>query len=436
MKCIYCDKDSTKSQRKDGRCPKCKRMFAYEPFEMATLYCQKCSDRNPVSTLAGNICRNCGTKIKYSVKRYNKAVISDKAFAAAINAVSEGNTLFFTPKQLYYQLFRPRTKPRDIKVGGAVGGAFGTIMRFFYFTLIIAAFILIFLNADTVQGIGVVVPYLIGLGTAFVLLAGLHIIVKGMLPSAQKVKSLADRPLMNYDYFKTTLLDRWIQVHGMPAKMLPEGGRPRPAGRQPAAPDVAQYSFDRLLVVDSDETADMLLANNLHFETNTPIVSINAYPQDVFENVMDMVRRNPNLKVFCLHDATPEGCLLPLRLREDARWFSNAQIKVLDIGLRPRNVGKLTFMQVSKVETKRALPPELERMLTPGERKWLEGGNRGELAALKPASLMKSVYQTFRNAPQEEQRLQQMVANDPRGFFQTALSAPPNNAPLAPPPQK
>jgi hypothetical protein len=428
MKCIYCDKDSRKSDRKDGRCPKCKRMFAFEPYEVTVLTCHNCGERNNVVSPFGNKCIKCGTKIKYNTNRVSKVIITDKAFAGAINAVSDGNTLFFTPKQLYYQLFRPRTKPRDIKIGGSSGGGFSTVMKLLYFLLIVGAIAGIIASG----GFSAAATTLIGLGAVFALLAGTHITVNGLLPRARKVKTLADRTPLSYQMFKSIMLERWVQTHGLPPKMLPEGGRARPAGRQPAAPDVAQYSFDRLLVVDSDETADMLLANNLHFETNTPIVSINAYPQDVFENVMGMVRRNPNLKVFCLHDASPEGCRLPIRLREDPRWFPNAQITILDIGLRPRNVGKLTAMQIAKLEPSKVLPPDLIRILTQGERKWLESGNRGELAAIKPSSLMKSVYQTFRNATQEEQHLKQLITNDPRGFFQTALPAPPNSAPIQP----
>jgi hypothetical protein len=419
MKCIYCAKDSRKAERKDGRCPKCKRMFAFEPYEQTFMTCQSCAEVNPVTKLFGNSCRRCRTKIKNTGKNIQKLMITDRAFQIAVQNVSDGGTLFYTPHQLYYQLFRPKTKPKDIKIGGASGGGFSGLAILLYVLLAASAF------AGLVFALGAV--YWILLATIFAVTVGVHLIVKGLLPSPQKVKTLAERPSLGYGDFQHIMLNRWVQTHGLPPKMLPEGGRARPADRQPTAPDVAQYSFDRLLVVDKDETVDMLLANNLHFETNTPIVSINGYPQDVFQNVMSMVRRNPNLKVFALHDASPEGCLLPIRLREDPNWFPNPQIMIFDTGLRPRNVGKLTAMQITRGEPVRNLPPELNRTLSPGERRWLSAGNRGELAALKPSALMKSIYQTFRNAAQEEPRLRASAANDPRGFFQTN---PPTNTAL------
>jgi hypothetical protein len=37
-------------------------------------------------------------------------VLTDKAFAAAITAVSDDRTLFYTPRQLYYQVMRPKLR--------------------------------------------------------------------------------------------------------------------------------------------------------------------------------------------------------------------------------------------------------------------------------------------------------------------------------------
>ena len=64
------------------------------------------------------------------------------------------------------------------------------------------------------------------------------------------------------------------------------------------------------MVCDSDSIAQMLIANNFHFENNCAVLSIAGYPQSIFSTVLDMLRRNQSLKVYALYDATPAGVSL------------------------------------------------------------------------------------------------------------------------------
>jgi hypothetical protein len=208
----------------------------------------------------------------------------------------------------------------------------------------------------------------------------------------------------------------------------------RPALQSQTAPDLEQYSFDRLLVVDKPETVDVLLANNLHFETNMPIVSLDGYPQDVFDEVLKAVRRNPNLKVFVLHDTDVKGCVLPLRLREYSFWFPQPNITVIDLGLTPRQVAAQPALMLQKQNPLESLPPELNRSLSPGERRWLQAGNYAELANFKPSRLMRAIFQSLQRTAEEEQRLKADAASDPRGFFQT--NQPPERPLTGQPPER
>jgi hypothetical protein len=429
MKCIYCNTDSTYRERSDGSCKRCHRRFAFEPKTMNKQF-----------------------------------VLTDKAFQAAINAVSEKDTLFFTPRQLYYQLLSLKVKPPKQSQRALPG--FAAVFFVIFFSIWIPGFVggmaSSFTGNNTILLLlaGIVPPTLIGLllakrfvpliGIAFWLstiigelvalftknwqtglVIGIGLFVIGLLlrflvptPRGKGAKKLigklAKRPPISYDYFKTTLLDRWLAVHGQPIKMLPEGGRLRPALHNQSESDMQQYSFDRLLVVDKAETVDVLLANNLHFETNMPIVSLDGYPQDVFPEVLKTVRRNLNLKVFTLHDTDAKGCLLPLRLREDSRWFPQPNIAVIDLGLTPRQIAAQPDLLLQKQTRLESLPPELKRNLSPGERRWLQAGNYAELANFRPARLMRAIFQSLQRAAEEEQRLKAAAASDPRGFFQTS----------------
>ena len=55
---------------------------------------------------------------------------------------------------------------------------------------------------------------------------------------------------------------------------------------------------------------------------------------------------------------------------------------------------------VSLAGGSRTLPPALRAILTPDEAAWLEGGTSVELAVVRPAKLMRSIYQGFARADQ------------------------------------
>ncbi|NEQ71794.1 MAG: hypothetical protein F6K23_01065 [Okeania sp. SIO2C9] len=71
--------------------------------------------------------------------------------------------------------------------------------------------------------------------------------------------------------------------------------------------EVIAYSFDRVIVCDTAEIAQFLIANNFHFENNCAVLSIDGYPENIFSTVMQMLKQNPDLKVYAFHSATPRG---------------------------------------------------------------------------------------------------------------------------------
>jgi hypothetical protein len=101
---------------------------------------------------------------------------------------------------------------------------------------------------------------------------------------------------------------------------------------------------------------------------------------------MSMLRRNPKLQVFALHDASIEGCALPLLLRTEP-WFEETSVSVLDLGLRPRHAvaRRMTILRGHP----RAVSSELASLLTPSETAWLTKGHHAEVASIRPARLMR-----------------------------------------------
>jgi hypothetical protein len=156
--------------------------------------------------------------------------------------------------------------------------------------------------------------------------------------------------------------------------------------------DITAYSFDRLLVCDSDIIAQFLIANNFHFETNCAIFSITKYPESIFEITMQMLRRNPDLKVYALHNCSPGGVSLVHYLRSHDEWFKNSDVKIIDLGILPRQVLKSQKIWIKRTEESASqaqqLSAQIQQSLKYEELKWLIDGNFVELESLQPQKLI------------------------------------------------
>ncbi|PRQ03113.1 hypothetical protein [Enhygromyxa salina] len=130
-----------------------------------------------------------------------------------------------------------------------------------------------------------------------------------------------------------SLWSRWLAVHGAPETLVTpwptQGGAPtlREA-------DIGDYSFDRVVITDHAWIVDFLLCNNFHFETNSAVLSIDGHPADRFEMIRGMLRKNPQIIVIAIHDASVEGCAMARRLVTEDGWFREHGY-VIDAGLMP-----------------------------------------------------------------------------------------------------
>ena len=172
-------------------------------------------------------------------------------------------------------------------------------------------------------------------------------------------------------------------------------------------PNVTNYSFDRLVVCQSDEIAQMLIANNFHFENNCAILSISGYPQRIFDTTMQMLRRNPDLLVFAFHDCSPEGITLASELRTNLRWFPDETIVIVDVGLSPRQIlaaKKDMFIQSSKnsAQASQLLADSIRENLSKVELEWLDRGNCVELESFTPQQLIHVLNRSIANSQQAE----------------------------------
>jgi hypothetical protein len=355
-------------------------------------------------------------------------------FAKLITDLSANNTLFFTPKQLYYLLdkrLRSNFISNIISTNLIAGIGFGLFLAVFLSILIYGMFsvpldllIPILLSLVTALGIWITaenalspqlnrhirqksiktIEVMVGLvllislpisiitKSAIGIISAIFIGIYGIWLTGdrqQKQSRIFDKFLVEQPQFDDWL-NRWNNINNPPEKILP----PPQTSSLPAAPnpEVTAYSFDRVVVCSSPEIAQLLISNNFHFENNCAILSIDRYPQSIFDTTMEMLSRNPDLKVYALHDCSPQGLQLIRRLREEEMWFPDPAIPIIDVGILPRqimdNIDVMTPQSTESAQFSQQLAPAIRNSLNPPELEWLETGCYLELESFSPRKLI------------------------------------------------
>jgi hypothetical protein len=411
MKCNQCGTENNLKERsaKQGRCKNCNHLFAFEPTSMGT--------------------------VKFT----------DPFFAKAIGDLSANRTLYFTPKQLLYFLDR-RLKGKTVSFSfvflyfffsiwapGFIGGFLSIVIGGIAHPLVLIGFnigcifyLYILSNspksnprvrrksATTMQALGIFILlaggiYAISTSSIVVYglaaLLGLSSIWLGFF-QRRRSQAIPETFLITAAQM-LGWLDRWSRINGAVDYLLPSPSSRLPASTPNPTPDpeVTAYSFDRLLVCQSDEIAQMLIANNFHFENNCAILGISGYPQRIFETAMQMLRRNPDLRVFALHDCSPEGIKLVYQLRTNPNWFPDESIAIVDVGLSPRQILAAKsdlFVQrtVSSAQSAQTLDRAIREKLATAELAWLDIGNYVELESFTPQKLLQVLRWTIAHSQQ------------------------------------
>jgi hypothetical protein len=259
----------------------------------------------------------------------------------------------------------------------------------------------ILLNAATVS---LFLQQLLGVGIFFIL--GASAVSLGVWQAHRIPNTMEATPPITPQMFGS-LLEKWISAHGAPPKLLLDTNKNNFSVPNLPGVDVTNYSFDRLIICQSDNIAQMLLSNNFHFEYNSGIVSINHYPSGIFETVMTMARRNSDLKVFVLHDCSPDGIRTLNTVKYDSQWFGGQTISIMDVGISPRQIlsaKRSVFTQGSEQSIRESLglESEIRDNLTPEELKWLDAGNYVLLEFFSPQRILQTLSRCLYLGEQSE----------------------------------
>lgn len=284
---------------------------------------------------------------------------TDLWFKQALDRVSGNGAVRFTPEHLSYELARANRR----KYGASTLAG----------CLIVP---LVF--------IGAIVAFIVGPWVLLLIVAAL-IALPFYVHNHRKVAALQEDQIGSW-------LEKWKAAHGLPAGLIqPQAALPTAESLEAMRTELEQYSFDRAVICDRRETVDLLLANNFHFENNCAVLSIDGYPASVFDLVLGMLKRNPKLHIFALHDATLAGCSMAHRLATDPAWFVG-QGPIFDVGLRPVHAKAFEGQWKEAKEDAQATtcPPGV----TDEEFQWLRRYNLS-LAAVRPEQVIKRLFRAI-----------------------------------------
>jgi hypothetical protein len=104
--------------------------------------------------------------------------------------------------------------------------------------------------------------------------------------------------------------------------------------------EILKYAPERMLIVERDDMADMLLLNDFAMDNKTLVVSANRYPKRAFKVFKHFAQKNPDIPISLIHDVSRVGVKLKEKLKNDPEWgLANREIK--DLGLFPENLKQL-----------------------------------------------------------------------------------------------
>ncbi len=372
---------------------------------------------------------------------------TDLFFAQLLDDISAKKTLFFTPRQLYYLLnkkLQSRQHPVDltrnliryiglgplaILVFSFSGASFLQLPLDVLFPILLSLYILMIVwvvgrgsisrqlnrrdrkNHLTTLKVLAGVLLLIGLpisivtqsylGMVTVIALGIMTIGLAWQRESQQ-RNIAINGLINRDQFEEWL-NQWMQVNGEPVKILDKSSLESLSTT--LVPKMMVYHCDRVVVCDRRAIAQLLISNRFNVENSCAVITIDGYPESTFGETMEMLRRNPRLKVYALHDGSALGVQLIHRLRQEEHWFPDTTIPIIGVGIMPRQV--IDSLDVSSCQSARAaraaraMSTVVRASLNPDELRWLDSGCYLDLESFSSQEIM----QILQRAIQESREL-------------------------------
>lgn len=311
--------------------------------------CPRCQANQKYSD--GMTCNACGYRFALNPKQMYG--MSDNAFRAVLIRLSGPNQHYFTYDQLYAAIYRLLRKKKLKERTG--------IIFVFSFLLIIIS---------------------------IVVAANLHLNLWGIFVSLLLVIIaftvwLRKRPVNIPSAIAHERIQTYSSVH--PVDRLVDGRQLLHMKAKDFDPELLAYAPERILIVQHNDMADMLILNRFHFDNKALVVSAEKYPEAAFTACQRFLMQHPDIPVLLIHDCSKDGIRMQGRLVKDRSWNLEGK-RINNLGLHPGDVERL--------RTPMWVPPHPEEAFVrnrgPAE-EYLRDGFRMPLDTAPPQSLMGSL---------------------------------------------
>ncbi len=258
---------------------------------------------------------SCACGYRFALNPKQPPHISDMGFKRILDRLSMNGEFYFTKNELISQLYRILQKKRKSNWGylGVVSGI----------CTLLALFVLGKLFPTIITHIS---------ENMFVIIVGILFIFFAIL------FWLLYKPKIPFDQAKS-LIEKYTQLHSL--NRLATGSRLNALKSGQADGELlSHFPPERILIVQRDDLAEMLILNRFHFHHKTLVVSAGKYPGRIFDICQRLLLQSPDIPVMILHDLSHSGMRMESRLREDPAWnLANRDIR--DLGLRMGDIEKL-----------------------------------------------------------------------------------------------
>jgi len=183
----------------------------------------------------------------------------------------------------------------------------------------------------------------VGGGICFFAKSGIPLFVSVVIAVVFFASRLGKHVIAYGDWINFT--NRWLEKKGPKGleKLItaPRLQQPPPEWSEP---DIYDYGFERLIIVERDELVDLFVLNNLHAEQRALVIAESGYPNYLLAPAAKTLAANPNLPVYLLHDATPEGEQMHDRI---LNWphLKLSGHPLTDLGLFRRDVSQMSGLK-------------------------------------------------------------------------------------------
>lgn len=148
--------------------------------------------------------------------------------------------------------------------------------------------------------------------------------------------------------------------------------------------DLELYGLPRILICERDEIAQMLRANQFHLQTPCAVLSLSE-AKPLSNMYKKMLKKAEEPQVFFLHNASLEAFSILLNLRETLNL--DEKIPLRPLGLRPIHARRLHLFTEKKFYNETDFSDFI--FLSESEKGWLSRGNSAEVSAVSPIRLLR-----------------------------------------------